>query len=108
MSLNDRAYETMIRAVGFVAAKHAAWQGRRFEAVLERCRDVQDSVLIRTVRANQDSDFGRRHGFDRINSISPTRCRWRGLAISRRISIAVVPVTARHFWGHPRNSRCLH
>lgn len=70
MSLNDRAYETMMRAVGFVAAKHAAWQGRRFEAVLERCRDVQEDVLVRTLRANQDSDFGRRHGFDRINSYS--------------------------------------
>lgn len=57
-----------MRTVGYVATKHAAWQWRRFEGTLERCRRVQDEMLMHAIRTNQDSDFGRHHRFDRIRS----------------------------------------
>ncbi len=68
MSLTIKAYEVMMRTFGFVAAKHAAWQWQRFERTLERCQQVQDDLLMKIIRTNQGSDFGRHHGFDRIRS----------------------------------------
>jgi hypothetical protein len=49
------------------------WQGRRearaFHTATERVRAAQSELLLGLVRANADSQFGRRHGFDAIRSV---------------------------------------
>lgn len=47
---------------------HARDVYRRFAAAARRATAVQEQVLRARIRSNADSDFGRRHGFDRIGS----------------------------------------
>ena len=46
-----------------MAGRSAARRLKQFRNSLPLCHDVQEKLLIEIVRANQDSDFGRRHGF---------------------------------------------
>jgi len=58
------------RSVARVAVWHAEWQLRQFLKGLPHCERVQDRFLARILLANQDSDFGRQHGFARMHSYS--------------------------------------
>jgi GH3 auxin-responsive promoter len=55
----------------WVATQVRAW--RRFRRALRRPRDVQSDRLIRYVRANRDTAFGREHRFASIRSVDDYR-----------------------------------
>jgi hypothetical protein len=46
---------------------------RRFLRAARRCRQVQHDVLLKKLRRNADSDFGREHGFAEIRSVADFR-----------------------------------
>lgn len=54
--------------IGYAAARSAGRQLRQFEKNLESCRQVQNDLLLRILRANAQSDFGRQHRFASIKS----------------------------------------
>ena len=56
------------RIAAVVAASHARRVYERFQAATRRATAVQEQVLLAKIRRNADSDFGRKHHFDRIRS----------------------------------------
>ena len=44
------------------------WQFAAFERQCKSPRETQEALLKRIVAANKDTEFGRRHGFDKIQS----------------------------------------
>ncbi len=54
------------------------WRLRRLRGYLRHaddCRDIQRGKLLEKLRLNQDSQFGREHGFDGIRTVSDFRNR---------------------------------
>ena len=66
MALDERS--TLTRLSALLAATHARHQLRRFFRCADRAAAVQERALLRLVRHNADSTFGRDHGFDHIHS----------------------------------------
>ena len=60
----------LMRPVARAALWRADWQLRRFLKGLRDCRGVQDRLWATILRANHQSDLGRRHGFAAIRSYS--------------------------------------
>ncbi len=63
-----RILRAATRSVACVAIRHAEWQLRQFLKGLQHCERIQNKFLTELLLANQDSDFGRDHGFAQIRS----------------------------------------
>jgi len=62
------ASRTILRALAFVASRHAGRQLDAFLAAHSRTAQVQQHLLRRLLAAHAQTDFGRRHDFRRIHS----------------------------------------
>jgi hypothetical protein len=58
----------LLRPVARAAVWRVDWQLRRFRQGLHDCRGVQDRLRTAILRANRQSDFGRRHDFAALRS----------------------------------------
>ena len=58
----------LARVIAFWVAKHAKGRLKKFEQSLGQCRKVQHELLQKLLPANQESEYGRRHGFDSIGT----------------------------------------
>lgn len=56
------------RFLFYVAHKHAAYLFNQIHSATRRATALQEQRLLKKVRRHADSDFGRRHGFDRIRN----------------------------------------
>ena len=63
-----RISRVAVQAAARVALWHAQYQLRQFLQGLPSCERVQDQFLRKLLLANQNSDFGRDHRFERIHS----------------------------------------
>ncbi|MFG0287371.1 MAG: GH3 auxin-responsive promoter family protein [Rhodopirellula sp. JB044] len=62
----------------YVRFGYLHWRLRRLNRYLQgtaECREVQRTRLMEKIRLNQDSEFGREHGFDSIRSVADFRSR---------------------------------
>ena len=58
----------LTRTIARCAALSAGRRLKQFNRQLPHCRTVQNRLLLKILRANQASDFGRRHVFARLGS----------------------------------------
>ena len=56
-------------AVSQLLALKGRWSWRRFERTTEHPEEVQRDLLQRILKSNQDTAYGRQHGFSRMNSV---------------------------------------
>jgi hypothetical protein len=60
-----------LKPISTAAAWYAARSSRNrlhlFEKKLDHCRNVQNDLLLKIIQINQDSEFGRKHHFDKIS-----------------------------------------
>ena len=56
-------------AVSQLLALKGRWSWRRFEHTAEHPEEVQRDLLQRILKSNQDTAYGRQHGFSRMNSV---------------------------------------
>ena len=56
-------------AVSQLLALKGRWSWRRFEHTTEHPEEVQRDLLQRILKSNQDTAYGRQHGFSRMNSV---------------------------------------
>jgi len=54
--------------VGYLAAQNASRQLKKFSKKLPQSRTVQHKLLLQIIRANESSDFGKKHNYARIKS----------------------------------------
>ena len=58
----------LTRAIAFWVAQGAKRRLKKFEQSLGQCRKVQHQLLQNVLRTNQESDYGRRHDFAKIDT----------------------------------------